>query len=374
MRIIHIISALPFGGAESSLFNLVSEDVTSENEHIVISLTSKGDLGEKMTDKGIKVITIGVKSLPHSVLKLPVLFNSIRSLKPDIIQGWMYQGNFVAWISRAFFYPKSSLIWCVRHSLYDIKKEKWMIRLVININKHLSNKPDFIVYNSKTSMIQHEKFKFSNKQSVVIDNGFDTQKFYPSRSIGLAVRKKLNISKDQIIFAHFGRFHPMKNHKGFLLAAIEILKINSQAHFLMAGQGVDEDNHELINIIPNNFLSSFTMLGPRNDIDELMKAVDFLCVSSLWGEGFPNVICESMASGNYCISTNIGESAYIIGSNGIVVDLNTKDELFNAMKEVLSISIDERKIVGDLSRKRVESHFSLRRMIENFQDLYIASV
>ena len=84
MLIIHIISALPIGGAERSLFNLVSSDSKSQNSHIVISLSDMGYFGRKISDLGVPVITLGVKSIFLSFLRLPELYRLISINKPDI--------------------------------------------------------------------------------------------------------------------------------------------------------------------------------------------------------------------------------------------------------------------------------------------------
>ena len=106
MKIVHIISALPIGGAEKTLFNLVSHDTNLKNKHIVISLSGQGPYGDKITDAGIKVISLGITNIFSSVYVLFKLYKLLKNIKPDVIQGWMYQGNLVAWISRSFFIEK----------------------------------------------------------------------------------------------------------------------------------------------------------------------------------------------------------------------------------------------------------------------------
>ena len=370
MKIVHIISALPIGGAEKSLFNLISKDLSHSNEHIVVSLSDMGYFGSKISDLGVTVISMGLKSAFLSFFIFLRLFRVMNNYKPDIIQGWMYQGNLAAWLCKTFFYRKAALIWNIRHSLHDITKEKKMIRLVIFISKLLSKHPNTIIYNSRISKQQHEKYKFNNKKSIVIHNGFDTKVFFPSKTAGILVRESLKINKDKLIFANFSRYHPMKNHEAFIFSAVRLLKYNPHLHFLMAGDGVDLTNLELVKLIPSHLLESFSLLGPIDDVSEIMKAIDILCVTSSWGEGLPNVIGESMATGIFCISTDVGDSSYIIDKNGKIVRKNNNDALYKAMSDASNLTHEERNLIGIESRKRVVDFFSIDLMIDNYNALY----
>ena len=370
MIIVHIISALPIGGAEKALFNLLSEDVGLSNRHIVISLSSQGFFGKKMIDIGVTVIALGIENPLLSIFTLVKLYRLISSIKPDVIQGWMYQGNLVAWVSRTFFCQKSTLIWGIRHSLSDIHKETLRMRLTIRANKALSSNPDAIVYNSIISKGQHEEYGFCDKTSLVIANGFDTKIFSPPVTFSKPMRRQLSIPISSLVIGNFGRFHPMKNHKGFILAAIELLHLNKDIHFLLVGNGVDSNNIALNKLIPRQLRKSFHLLGAREDIPDLMKTLDILCVSSQWGEGLPNVIGEAMSTEVLCLSTDIGDSRYIIGNTGILVSPNEKDGLLNGLKDALFMPKEDRINLGKGARRRIISLYSIELMTARFIDLY----
>lgn len=366
----HIITALPMGGAERALFNLVSEDISSKNKHIVISLSDQGFFGEKMTAIGVRVITLGIGSLFSSIYGLFKLYKFINNIKPDVIQGWMYQGNLAAWISRTCFYRKALLIWGIRHSLSDIHKETSRMRFTIKLNRALSKNPDAIVHNSIVSRSQHKKYGFYDEKSLLIANGFNTKLFSPSALISKSLRRELNIPISSLVIGNFGRFHPMKNHKGFILAALDLLLINKDIHFLLVGNNIDSNNVELSELIPKKFLKSFHLLGARSDIPDLMRALDILCVSSHWGEAFPNVIGEAMSTQVVCLSTDVGDSQYIIGEFGSVFPPEDHNSLLFALKDTISMSREDRFEIGVGARQRIMNSYSIGLMANRFIDLY----
>ena len=117
--------------------------------------------------------------------------------------------------------------------------------------------------------------------------------------------------------------------------------------FVAIGRGVVESNEELSNPIDKFGLGrQFLLLGERNDIDNVMGSLDLLISTSAWGEGFPNVLGEAMAAGVPCVTTDVGESATIVGDSGVVVEVG-KPMVAGCVGEVV-ISKNNTFHVGDI--------------------------
>jgi len=368
--VVHIISGLNSGGAERSLFNILEGGAADRHNSVVISLTREGFYGTKLRSLGIPVYCLEM----HNVLKifhtLYQLYKVLITSKPNIVQGWMYHGNLVASLLHFLFRENPILIWNIRHSLYDITKENRRTRCVINVNKWLSKLPAKIIYNSQTALKQHSDFGFDNSSSIRIPNGVDLKKFHSKKvpSEGLLPWK----SKESFSFVNVARYHPMKDHNGFIKAASTISrnKANAGVNFVLVGKNIDHSNGELTSLISDDFRKNFYFLGERSDIEQILNTIDCLVLSSAWGEGFPNVLIEAMASSIPCISTDVGDAADIVGDSGVVIPRGDWRALANAMFDMLNKRDQERVLLGESARKSIEENFSLGSIVDKYTKLY----
>ena len=99
MKIIHIIIGLDPGGAEKQLYQWIIND--SDNEHLVVSLTSYGFYGKKLVARGISVNLIDFRNL--NILKnFQKLVSYLKYQKPDIVQTWMYHADLFGGLASRF--------------------------------------------------------------------------------------------------------------------------------------------------------------------------------------------------------------------------------------------------------------------------------
>jgi glycosyltransferase involved in cell wall biosynthesis len=282
----------------------------------------------------------------------------------------MYHGNLAASIAAVLVPGKSWLVWNIRHSLYGLTSEKLMTRQVIRANRFLSSRPGVILYNSNLSREQHEAFGFKSEFGQVIPNGFDLERFRLSEDAGRITRDSLGISSNSRVVGHVARFHPMKNHHGFVRVAVRVGAELKDAHFVLSGRDVVPDNDALTALVPDAMRDRFHWLGDREDIPNLMCAMDVLCQSSSWGEGFPNVLGEAMATGVPCVATDVGDSAEIIGDTGLVVPPRNEEALASALMEMLKMPAGDRRVLGRTARNRITERYSLKTVVGEYAAIY----
>jgi glycosyltransferase involved in cell wall biosynthesis len=366
MKVIHVITDLDIGGAEMMLYKLLASLRNNEIESLVITLMGRGKITERIEALGVKVETLdleqGARPSWNTIKKLKRI---VRISNPDIIQGWMYHGNIAATLAIFLSYSmfrKVKLFWNVRQTLYDINSEKMQTRWLVMLGRWLSFFPHSIIYNSNISAEQHCNVGFSVKKTKIIPNGFDLQKFKPDQQHRQQLREELGVAESVLLVGHISRLHPMKDHATLLHAIDHVVDSLSgiggkqEVLFLLIGHGVTSE-------LSKN--PAIRFLGERVDVPRIMSALDIVVSSSAWGEGFPNVIGEAMASEVPCVVTDVGDSAYIVGKYGRVCSVGDEQCIASSLLQLIE-NKQERKTAGKQARKRIKENYSIDKIKKEY--------
>lgn len=372
ISIAHIITGLEAAGAEMMLYNLLSKTNREVFSPVVISLTGRDVLGDRIEGLDIPVCTVGLKpgEIP-TPLTIWRLLKIVRQYQPDLIQGWMYHGNIAAWLANFLSFQNASLIWNIHHSIIDLSYEKGMTQALIKLGRKISPSLDKIVYVSQRSQSQHESLGYCTKNACVIPNGFDTSRFKPSDEARLKFRSELGLASNDFLIGLICRFHPMKDHHNFLQAASLLQRHHPDVHFVLVGHSVDDSNQALWRSIQDLKLFNIHLLGERSDMPTVVAALDINVSSSAYGEAFPMIAGEAMSCCVPCVMTDVGDARWAVGNTGKVVPPQNPEELAHAWKELVIMDGEERKALGKAARARIIEYFSLESVIARFESLYI---
>lgn len=371
IKVVHIITDLSTGGAQMMLYKLLVGMDRSRFDPIVICLMNKGTLGQRIQALDIPVYTVNMSQGKLSILALWRLIKLTRLSLPDIIQGWMYHGNLAASIIRKFIPHNPPVVWNIRQTFYNIENEKPLTRLIIRLGKYLSRNADKIIYNSRISAQQHEAFGYQGDARILLPNGFDVERFCPSASLRKSVREALGLGESTLIVGLFARYHPMKDHINFIQAANIVCTQQSNVHFILVGRDVSLDNSVLKGMLSTaQAKNNIHLLGERDDVAELMAAIDIGVISSAWGEGFPNTLGEAMACAIPCVVTDVGDSAWILGKHGHVVPAKNPQALASGILQLFNMGTNERSALGMHARQRIVDEFSIQRISSEYEVMY----
>lgn len=371
MKVLYITTGLYTGGAEVMLYQLLTRINREKFSPVVLSLMNNGTIGELIQSLDIPVHTIDMEPGKPTFVAAWKLIRTVNQIKPDIIQGWMYQGNVAAQFANLFNFKKIPVIWCIHHSINSLKSEKILTQILIKLGIWISKLNDKVVFVSENSKKQHEALGYYPDNACVIPNGFDTSHFQPSQETKYKFRSELGLETNTFLIGLICRYHPMKDHANFLKAAALLSQKFPHARFILAGRDVDYSNQSLLQLIEDLGISNKVyLLGERRDTSNIFSALDVLSVSSAYGEAFPLVIGEAMSCDIPCVVTNVGDSGWIVGNTGRVVEPRNPEALADAWQDLIAIGLEARQALGKAARERIINYFSLEKIVSQYEKLY----
>lgn len=366
LSVFHIITGLEAGGAERVLYSLIKDD--KDKEHIVVSFADDGYYGPLLKDLGIKVITLHLNNVFKLIAGIFRLISLIKSHKPDIFVTWMIHASLLGGLV-AKFSSNSPIIWNFRGTIFTPGGGKELFyNFLLKACSLLSDKiPSKIVCCAESISEELVDIKFPNSKIIVIPNGYDLNIFKPRSDYRKEVRSNFGITDNLLFLGMFARWDPQKNIDELVHALSLVKKKDQRFKMLLAGSGIiNKKLTTLINIC--DLKNEVILLDQSPNVEKIMNSLDIHILSSSYGEGFPNVICETMACGIPNISTNVGDSSFIIQENGWITSDSSRfglaDAISNAIKDYENYEVFLEKKQN--SRKRIKEKFTLEKMISNY--------
>lgn len=348
--ILHVISGLRTGGAETMLVALCRSLQARGLAQQVVSLTDGGPNRAALERLGIPVRTIAPGGIVGSGKALLSLARMIRTERPALVQGWLYHGDlFAAAGHRLAGTPRATrLAWGLRNS--DIDDARY--GRLLAIGRRLSGWPDLVIANSQAGADFHLARGYRPRRLVVIANGIDSARFRPDPVARRQMRAELGLADRAIVAVHAARVDPMKDHATLVAAAAQAPSME----FLLVGAGTEAMS------LPGNARA----LGRRDDLERIYAAGDIVVSASAFGEGFSNAVAEGMATGLVPVATRVGDAERVLGGVGRLIEPGDPDVLAAALMAVADLDETDRQGIGLAARHRIEAEFGVERMADRF--------
>jgi glycosyltransferase involved in cell wall biosynthesis len=202
----------------------------------------------------------------------------------------------------------------------------------------------------------------------VIRNGIDAYRFRSLPDSGIAIRKRLGIPQTAPVCGIVAALRPEKNHLLFLRAAALASQQAPDAHFVLIGDGPERQKLERA-VVDTKLAGRVHMLGTRNDIPQLLSAMDVFSLTS-HNEANPVSILEAMACEVPVVATRVGSVVESVAheSTGFLVEPGNAEGLAKHWLQVFA----EKELasrMGATAREKVIAQGSLDKMVEGYTEL-----
>lgn len=371
MRILLSIPSLETGGAERQFAELAAGLARRGHDVLAVALGRGGSLESALG--GARLISLDKRSRLDNVRVFLRLASLLRSFRPQVHYAFLPTCCVLGGLLKPFF-PSTRLVMGVRatdvvHAAYSYGRAG---RLLHGLEARLSGLADLVIANSEAGRRDALARGFKADTTVVVANGIDTGRCRPDRGLGLPLRAAWGVGPGEVLIGHVARLDPMKDHPNFLRAAALLADRRTGLRLVCVGGGPEAYAASLRRQAEELGLAGrLVWAGARADMPAVYNALDLLCLSSAYGEGFPNVLGEAMSCGVPACATDAGDAALVIGDLGGVVPPRDSEALAAGLKALLLRLEREGEGLRTACRERVVAHFGVERMVEATEGLLV---
>lgn len=367
LNVLHIVTGLTDGGAENSLYQLCQND--RQNQHRVVSMMDAGQYGVRFDAAGIEVICLEMPRGRVTLRGIWRLWRLMRIQRPDVVQTWMYHADLVGGVM-ARLAGVRAVCWGIRNSNLvpgmSRRSTIWVAKACAALSSVV---PHSIVSCSRQAVEVHCRLRYAALKFVVVPNGCNLLLLRPDAEARARVRADWGLDAGMPLFGMVARFDPQKDHANLIDALAQLKGLGWDFRCALIGAEMDTNNAVLIRLLEDHGVRDRVLLvGRRSDIPAVMNALDVHVLSSRFGEAFPNVLSEAMACGTPCVSTDVGDAAFIVGDTGWIVPPSDP----RALAERLAMALGEHadattwQARKQRAQQRIVETFSIQRMVEGF--------
>ncbi len=315
LHILHSEAAFGWGGQEIRILQECRE-LLKRGHRVSLVCQPESPLakrGGSLTDAGFGFFPVRMRR-PLSPTAFFRLYRLIRGLRPDILHT---HSSIDSWLVSLIGKMLNIPLVRTRHVSIPVKNH-------FPNNRLYSSFPARILTSGAAirDMLLHVDGVTEN-QVVSIPAGVDMQRFDCSLS-GQRIRDELKLSDGQPLIGKVGVIRGWKGHDFFLESVPLVLKEFPDARFVIAGDGPGHD--EIRSKIRSRGLDkAVTMLGHREDVPEIVAAMDILVLASFAGEGTSQVIPQAFAMKTPVVAARGGSIPELLGNEdrGLLADIKS---------------------------------------------------
>ncbi len=203
----------------------------------------------------------------------------------------------------------------------------------------------------------------------LIRSGIPLTRFFPDPECGSEVRERLGLRADDIVIGSVGRLSPQKNPRDFVRVAELLLRAHENLMVVYVGDG--PMRAEIERTLDSIGLSDrVLLLGIRDDVPDLLRAMDVFILTSLW-EGLPRVVLQALATGLPVVAYDTAGIGEVVkrGKNGHLVEPGAVGEMVELLDRLVA-DASLRSAMGKAAVEEFGTAFTEDGRIRDLENLY----
>ncbi len=363
MRVGFVVHSMGVAGAEVLVARIL-ERGGAELSPTILCLDEIGALGHELQKSGVEVRDLGRR--PGLDLRLPGrLARAARERSLELLHAHQYTPFFYSALARLWPGVRRKLILTEhgRHFPDRVsRRRRWTNRWLLQRQADaITGCSDF----SRRGLAERDGF--AAERIELIPNGVDVGRYATGERSEL--RSELGLDPGRVLVACVARFHPVKDHETLLRAFARVAAERDDVDLLLAGDGpLGERLRELTAAL--GLTGRVEFLGVRDDVPELLQAVDIFCMTSL-SEAASLTVLEAMAAGLAIVVTAVGGNPELVRDRreGLLAPRGDDAAIARALLE-LCADPDGAARMGAAARHRAQEGFTLERTVDAYLELY----
>ena len=365
IRLALVITELEVGGAERCLVNLATGLDRRQFSPVVYSLGPQPQPPRQALVDQLRTAEIPTHFIDvRSTWQFPVAVGRLRKLliaqRPEIIQTFLFHANIVGALA-ARLRPRPALV----HGMRVADPARWRLAAERRLNRRV----DRVTCVSQSVADFYATWgQIPANKLVVIPNGIEIQ---AGRDTPAADLTELGVPAARAAITFVGRLHAQKGLDWLLRIMPQVLAERPDVSLLLVGQGPEQARLESL-AASLNLADRVHFAGWRPDVASVLRASRLLVLPSRW-EGMPNVVLEAMAAEKPVVSTRAEGVVELLGDAATqqTAAMGDDEDFVRKLVSLLDNPTSAAEI-GRRNRQRVTECFSLDRMIQSYQQLYLS--